>query len=137
MWQVHKSICVNLSIIQSTFKHMKLKGSLSAPNQQGNVRYRGPGMLTTMDNEVADQHQVWLVYQPFIRGEERGDDFGPGVMEVALQEAQMPAIDDAMVVLNVQEGDLIVTPDGVTYNALNPVISPDLSFWTFLLEQKR
>lgn len=136
-WQLHKALCLGLGIPQSTLNHKKLKGSFDAPSPTGNRIYRGPPPSTAFAPELVTAVLVWFVYQPFVRGEQRPDQYAPAIIATPQEQGQFAAIDDLQNLILVSEDDFVTTPEGTIYRITNPVLSPDQSFWTFMIAAQR
>ena len=134
---VHRDACLQTGAQQATYIHRKLKGTATQPAGTKNRVYTGSGPRATLDFETAFETKVWLVSQPFIRGEQRSDDEAYGIQATQIKQGQVPAIDDAGTPLPVTEDDLITDVAGTTWRITNPVISPEGSYFTILMERFR
>lgn len=134
---VHRDACLQTGAQQATYIHRKLKGSVTQPAGTKNRVYSGTGPKATLDFETALETQVWLVSQPFIRGEQRADDEAYGIQATQIKQGQFPSIDDKGTALPVTEDDLLIDAGGVTWRITNPVLSPEGSYWTVLAERFR
>jgi hypothetical protein len=136
VYQMHKDICVALGIPQCSFVHRKLAGTIGASTGAGNTIYGAPATQQDYSAEEAGAPiPVWLVFQSFIRGEERGDEYAPAIIATPLQEAQCPAIDDNGNLVPVTENDIFIDTQAYSWRVMNPVLDPASSFWSMLMEK--
>jgi len=137
-YNLHRNVCVALGAPQVTLAHKGMKGTETPQSTTGNIIYKGPGPVQSFTPEYQSQTPIWWANMPFLRGEEREEDFGPGIITVQLLQGQFPAIDDNGNVLTVAEDDFVIDSDGVTlWRIVNPVLSPENSYWTCMLERQR
>jgi hypothetical protein len=136
-WLVHKQACFELGIPQSTYVHRKLKGTTAVVTGTKNRVYVGGGPKVDISVENAATFLVWCVHQPFIRGEQRADDEAYGIQATQIKQGQFAAIDDIGDVIPVTEDDLLLDGVQIAWRITNPVVSPDIAFWTCILERFR
>lgn len=122
---------------QSTIEHRVLQGSLSAPSPTGNVLYTGPAPSTT--DLVSTTDKVWMVSEPLVQrgGGAMGSDTRIGRQSIPMMRAQCPYVDDLGNAVKIAHDDILVDPGGVKYKIENPVLSPDVSLWSFNLVKLR
>lgn len=137
MLRQQRTICQTLHIVQSTFGHRRMRGSLTTPNSQGNVVYQSSGIITDITSLFETTTLVWWSNMPFLRGEQRQEEAEIGLYSVPILQSQIPAIDDAGHLLVVEEGDAIVDPQGAIWRIANPSLTPDQALWAFMATCER
>lgn len=95
----------------------------------------------TIDNPVTNPGGtlIWATWQPVrVRGGS-GDagDTEAARMWAGRAEVQFPAIDDNFNQLVVLDDDFITDDQGSRFNIENPLLSPDNSFWSAVLDRVR
>lgn len=135
--KLHRTACQFLGIPRSRLEHKKLKGTESAVNTHGNQIYTGPGPITNYTAELVEEYMIWWVHQPFVRGEQRIQDEQPGIQATQLEQSQCPAITDDGQVIRIAADDFVIDAQGWYWKVLNPVLSPDMGFWTFMTDRSR
>jgi len=133
-WALHKEICQNLGITQSTLKHKSLAGSVGAPSPTGVTVYTPPDPTPSV--RATTDTPVWCVWQE-LTSRSPMDSTMAGRLGVPMLKGQLPAVDDNGNVLTIAHDDWIQDGNNVLYRILNPVISTDLGYWSFEVLRQR
>src|SRR5579884_315656 len=131
MYNFHRQQCANLGLLQSTIQHKQMAGTVSGPNAQGNYTYTPPGP----GNPTTTSDQVWAITMPMPMRSAEGNDTEIGRQAVQMLRGQCPAIDDSGTVISIAEEDWLTDASGMLFRIVNPVLTPDGSLWSFMLER--
>lgn len=130
VYNMHRSICQQFGIPQSTLKHKALQGSLSAPSATGNRVYEPP---SPGNPSYASQTAVWLATEPIdpTRSFRPGDETPIGRQSIPILRGQVPEIDDNGAAITIQTDDIITDASGMDFRVIDPAATPEASVWTF------
>jgi hypothetical protein len=130
---IARNTCLGNNFGQTQFLHRQKEGTITPVPGNPIAAHFADAPPRTADNPMDAPVNVWMTWVPkkILGGSFDGGDT-PAVRGWVFRfVGQCPAIDDSGNLINIQDDDFGVDPQGKRFRVENPVLSPDGCFWTF------